>query len=322
MTRKHISMLLIALALVSSIMLLRQRGKSDALNGGLTIGILQTASHPALDAVRVGFMQAIREQMPKKVKFVERNAQGNVGSAHAIAQSFHADPEIKAIFAIATPALQAIAAVEKQKPIFFAAITNPQSLGVIHPTTNVTGSSDMINIPDTISMLKELVPQVKNIALIYNNAEPNSIFLIGEMKKELDRLNIAHLDMGVTHESDMLSAVDSALHKADVLLAPTDNTVASTIDLIAQKALHAKKPLIISDNLLIDHGALAARGIDYHVHGRQAAQRFMAVFNEGKKPRELPVGYAASGRIFVNQNTLKKLSVSIPAHLEPTVVRR
>lgn len=262
----------------------------------------------------------MKEQMPKQpIEYVVQNAQGNINNAHTIAQSFHADNDINMMFAIATPALQAAAAVETQKPIIFGAITDPRGLGVIHAKSNVTGSSDMINIPDTISMIKELIPEARTVALIYNNAEMNSVTMAASMKKELKKMGLEALDVGVTNEADLLPAVTSALSKADVLLAPTDNTIASAINLIAQQALQAKKPLIVSDNMLVEKGALAARGIDYKTNGKLAAQRAIAIIKNGTKPAELPVAYATSGRIFVNKQTLEALNIQIPTSLEDQV---
>lgn len=317
--KKQVFTFLIIIALVGSFIILKRKSTKEVGNNMITIGILQTASHPALDAVREGFIQELQNSMPKDVEFIVHNAEGNIANAHVSAQSFHNDNAINAIFAIATPALQAAASVEKHKPIIFGAITDPRALGVISPTTNVTGASDMINVPDTIAMIKELVPTAKTVGLIYNNAEMNSVMMVNSMKKELAKEGLKVLDFGVTNEADLLPALTSALAKADVLLAPTDNTVACAITLIAQQALQAKKPLFVSDNLLVEKGALAARGIDYKTNGKLAAQRAVAILKQGKKPGELPVAYATSGRIFVNKQTAQALNLQIPKSLEDNV---
>ncbi len=316
-TKRHLIALVVLAAFIGIFALLKLRVRKEN-NNGITIGILQTASHPALDAVREGFMQEIKNDLPD-VEFVVQNAQGNINNAHAIAQSFHANDHINAIFAIATPALQATASIEKQKPIVFAAVTDPKALHLELQNSNITGVSDMINVPNTITMLKELVPTAKTVALIYNNAEINSATLAKSMKKELEAQGLQAIDFGVTSEADILPAVTTALSKADALLAPTDNTVASTIELIAKQALAAKKPLLVSDNLLVAKGALAARGVDYKAIGQQAAQQMSAILKDGKKPYELPIGYAISGRIFINKQTLENLNLHIPASLEDQV---
>lgn len=309
----------IILAFTFSFIILKYKGKQSLNDDFITIGIIQTASHPALDAAREGFVGELQERLHKKIRFITKNAEGSINNATIIAQNFHHDNNIDAIFAIGTPALQAMTAIEKQKPIFFAAVTNPRALGVIYPDTNVTGNTDMINVPDTIDILKKFIPSANTIGIIYNNAEVNSATIVTEMKKELEKIGLKFIDYGITNESELLTAVETAINNSDVLLAPTDNTVASAIDFIAQKALSAKKPLIVSDNLLVSKGALAARGIDYKTSGKKAAQRVISVLMQGKKPHELPLGYATTGRIFVNKKTLDALGLQIPQELKDSV---
>jgi putative ABC transport system substrate-binding protein len=280
----------------------------------LTIGILQTASHPALDAARQGFMDTLPVLLKQKVDFVVRNAQGDITAAHTIAQQFHADPQIAGIFAIATPALQAIAAVETIKPIFIAAVTDPHALGLMSYQTNLCGSSDMINVPLLIEAITQILPQVKTVAILYNPAEANASLLVPYMKRELDKYSIGSVDVGIHNQADLPTAVASALTKADALLTPTDNTVASAISFIATQALKAKKPLIVSDNLLVQQGALMARGINYYQNGAEAARCAQLVLGSQRRPSELPITTAAGDTIVINRNTAQQLGIVIPTY--------
>src|SRR5436190_7684961 len=105
-----------------------------------TIGILQTASHPALDAARQGFIDEIQSQVNDKVNFVINNGQGSISTIHTIAQQFHAKQDIDGIFAIATPAVQAMVSIEKEKPICIAAVSVTPALFLSEK--NVCGVSD------------------------------------------------------------------------------------------------------------------------------------------------------------------------------------
>src|SRR5258708_16922137 len=75
-------------------------------NSLLKIGILQTASHPALDAAREGFIDTLNAHLGNNVEYVVYNAQGSIVTAHTIAEHLHADDSINAVYAIATPTLQ------------------------------------------------------------------------------------------------------------------------------------------------------------------------------------------------------------------------
>ncbi len=313
--KKMILIIVIIITVVTSFIIIKRTKKTGSPTA-LTIGILQTASHPALDASRDGFIEELKNKMGNNIEFITQNAQGSVAQSHAIAQQFHANKNITGFFAIATPAAQAMSALEKEKPIFIAAVTDPNALGLLHPTTNVCGVKDMINVKAEIEMLTQLIPHAKTIGLIYTSGETNSIALTQQMQAELEAQGLNPVSFAISNESDIQAIVELACRKTDVILAPTDNTIASAISLIAEITIKNKKPLIVSDNMLVKFGALAARGVDYKASGKKAAQIAYEVLVNKKKPHELPVEQAQSEQIVINKNTLKTLELTIPESLK------
>lgn len=311
--------LLLAAAFVAAFILVRQR-KKQTTTAQYTIGILQIASHPALDAAREGFMEELKSMLGGDVAFVVQNAQGSVAQAHGIAQQFHANKNLCGFFAIATPAAQAMSAVEKKKPIFIAAVTDPHALGLVYETGNVCGVKDMINVGAEIEMMVQLVPTSKTVGLLYTSGETNSVIMAKEMRKQLEARGLTAVDFAISNESDMQAIAELACRKSDVILAPTDNTVASAISLLTSLTVKNKKPFIVSDNMLVKFGSLAARGVDYRTCGKQAAQIAYEVLVEGKKPYELPIKQADTKEIFVNETTLKALELTVPEILKDDVV--
>lgn len=285
-----------------------------------TIGILQTASHPALDATREGFVQELQDLMGGEIAFVVQNAEGSITNVHAIAHQFHVKKQYAGFFAIATPAAQSLATIEKERPIFIAAVSNPDSLGLIHPNTNVCGTKDMIDVKAGIDLLTQLVPNVKKIGLLYSSGETNSTVLVQNMREELEARGFTVAEFAMSNEADMQAMVESACAKVDVLLSPTDNMIGSAASAIASIALKYKKPFIVSDNMLVKEGPLAAHGVNYKAGGKRAAQIAYKALVEGKKPYEMPVEPIQDGSIFINQKTLDTLGLSIPEELKDRVV--
>lgn len=309
--KKTVFVVLIITALIVGVFIVK-RLKRSTTPARYTIGILQTASHPALDASREGFMQELQRTLNGSVAFVIQNAQGSVAQAHTIAQQFHANSAFSAFFTIATPATQAMGALEKKRPIFMCAVTDPAALGLMHATTNMCGTNDMIDVEAEIEMAKRLVPHAKTAALLYTSGETNSVILAERMRRELQLQNILPVDFAMSNESDIQAMVELACRKTDVIITPNDNTISSAITLVAGLALKYKKPLIVSDNMLVKHGALAARGVDYKASGVQTARIAYHVLVEGKKPYELPIETAQSEQIFINQQTLTTLGLTLP----------
>lgn len=316
--QKPVITLLILLTLLVGTVIVRRLEKSDR-SAKYTIGILQTASHPALDATLNGFMTELKNQFGDQVDVVVQNAQGSVANAQAIAQQYHANSRFNAFFAIATPATQALSSVEKSRPIVIAAVTDPKALGLTDPNTNVCGVSDMIDVGMTVDMISKLTPNAKKIGLIYTNGETNSTTLAKQMNEILLAKGFATNDFTISNETDVAAVADLASRKSDLILAPTDNTVASTINIIAKIALQQQKPLIVSDNLLVQYGPLAARGVSYENCGRLAGQITIQILLENKKPSDIGFIQAESSKIFINQQTAAKLGLTIPESLHDQV---
>ena len=310
MKRIIIVFILILLVVLSFIITTKKNKRSE-----ITIGILQTASHPALDASREGFINKMKSSLGEKVSFVIKNAQGLTTNIHTIAQSFSNDNSIDGIMAIASPAGQAIANTEKKKPIFITAITDPQGLGLIHDKTNVCGSSDSINIERIIELIPKFVKDVKNVGIIFNTGEISSSRMANDMSKSLAKIKINPILVGITNENDIPAATVRICRSSDAVISPIDNTIASAISFVGKKCIESKIPLFVCDNLLIEKGAFVSSGVNYNTCGKQAAKCALEVFIKNKKPSNLPILKQKSNDIFVNKNILRKLNLEIPKEL-------
>jgi putative ABC transport system substrate-binding protein len=306
--------------LVLGAIIIKKTVNRSEKNHTWTIGIIQTASHPALDAARDGFITSLQEKLGTDIGFTIRNGEGSINTLYAIAQQFHARQDIDAIYAIATPAAQAMASVENTKPIIIAAVTVAPELGISFDAPNICGVSDMINVRAEIEAMQQLLPHTHTVGIIFNTAETNAVATSKIMVTELNHAGYTPVTIGVASESDIEPAVISALRKVDALLAPTDNSIANAIALIADLARKAEKPLIVSDNMLVQHGPLMARGVDYHQAGVNAAHIALQLLIDHKKPYELPILGAESKNIFVNMRTAQALNVVIPETLKKYIV--
>ncbi len=277
----------------------------------LTIGILQTASHPALDAVCNGFMQEAEHLFNGQVTFVIRNAQGSIDAMQTIAQQFHHNGAIDGVFAIATPALQTMAHIEKRKPIFFAAVTDPAALNILEPETNITGITDMINPETSIATIKTVLPQVKTLGIVFSASETNSLILVKEFEKYSKEQGIKTRRIALSSEADVASAITHTASSIDALIAPTDNMVANTAPLIGKLAEKQKLPFIVSDNLLIAY-AFMSNGIDYAESGKNVAQQAYQVFGQKKHPYEVAITAPEETTPLLNKTVAQTLGITIP----------
>lgn len=284
------------------------------------IGISQIVEHSALDAARKGFIDALASKGFKDKDNIEiefQNAQGDMPTAQTIAQNFVSQRK-DLILAIATQSAQAAYNATKDIPILITAVTDPVSAGVIksldQPGTNVTGTSDAAPIDKQMELLKKLAPNAKKIGIIYNTSEANSEVQVDAAKRIAPEFGLEIVTAGVTTTNDVAQTLDSLLQKVDALYLPTDNTVVSSMPIVAAKTLAKKIPVIGAEGCQVDAGALATEGIDYYKLGFQTGLVAVDVLN-GKNPKDIPVTTLKDTELEINTDTAQKLGIEIPQDL-------
>ncbi|HHY71531.1 MAG TPA: ABC transporter substrate-binding protein, partial [Thermoanaerobacterales bacterium] len=254
-----------------------------------TIGISQFVEHPALDGARQGFIDGLKEagfEEGKNIDILLENAQADFPTTQTIANKLVSE-KVDLILAIATPSAQSAANVTKDIPILITAVTDPVEAGLVKsleiPETNVTGTTDMNPVREQLELLKEILPESKNVGVIYNAAEPNSVIQVNIAKTAAGKLELKILEATVANASEVYQAVQTLAGKVDAIYTPTDNTVASAISAIVKVANDEKIPIIGAERGHVDGGALATLGIDYYLLGKQTGLVASKVLN-GEDP--------------------------------------
>ena len=142
------------------------------------VGICQLVQHNALDAATQGFEDALTKEFGDNVKIDLQNAQGDSTTCATIVNGFVSN-NYDLIMANATPALQAAVSATSTIPILGTSVTDygtALSMDDFSGTTglNVSGTSDLAPLDQQEAMIKELVPDVKKVAIVYCSAEANS----------------------------------------------------------------------------------------------------------------------------------------------------
>lgn len=286
----------------------------------IKIGITQIVEHPALDASRQGFIDALKEKGFEDGKNIEidfQNAQGDQPTTQTIAQKFASD-KVDMIFAIATPTAQAAYNVTKDIPILITAVTDPVAAGLAEslekPGTNVTGTSDSVPIETQFDLLKKLVPNAEKVGVLYNTSESNSEIQVNNAKAAAPDFGLEIVSAGITNINDIPQSLSSLFGNMDVLYVPTDNMVASSMPIIADLCFKNNVPVIGSESGHVEQGALATTGIDYYKLGYQTGLVAVEVIG-GKKPAEVPITTLSEMQLVVNTDAAVKLNVTIPAEI-------
>ncbi|WP_462350515.1 ABC transporter substrate-binding protein [Fusobacterium varium] len=272
----------------------------------IEIGITQIVEHPSLDDVRKGVIDALKANGydENKININYKNAQGDFGTAQVIAQEYNNKSDV--IIAISTPSAQAAANNIKDKPIFFSAITNPESAGILRK--NVTGVSDKSPVKKQVELIEKLLPEAKNIGIVYNTSEQNSFYLTEEFTKAAKEKGYIVKVKGISNISEMASALDTLLPAIDVLYTSIDNTIASTYPLIVEKSNKADKPIIGATKSFVEQGALAVDGISDYQVGYQTGEMAARYLN-GEKIENIPYEVVEKSEMYINEDVAKRFGI-------------
>lgn len=239
-----------------------------------------------------------------KININYKNAQGDFGTAQVIAQEFNNISDV--IIAVSTPSAQAAVNNVKNKPVFFSAVVNPENAGILRK--NVTGVSDKSPVKKQVELIEKLLPEAKNIGIVYNTSEQNSFYLTEEFTKVAEEKGYTVKVKGISNISEMASALDTLLPTIDVLYTSIDNTVASTYPLIVEKSNKANKPIIGATKSFADQGALAIDGISDYQVGYQTGE-MVAKYLNGEKIENIPYEVVEKSEIHINKDVAEKFGI-------------
>lgn len=294
-----------------------EKEKTEVVN----IGISQLLEHDALNKAKEGFIDALAEKGYKdgeKIKVDFQNAQGEMTNAQTIAQGFVADKK-DLLLGIGTNSAQALYNATKDTPILITAVTDPVDAGIAKSLekteTNVTGTTDALDLDLQFKLLKDLVPNAKRVGVLYTTSEANSEVQVKEIKEKAPEFGFEIVTAGVSTSNDVAQSLESIIDKVDVIYVPTDNIVVAAMPLIYQKTVAKKIPVIGSERGQVENGALATEGIDYYKLGYETGLMAVEII-EGKKPQEMPIKKAIEFSPTINEDTATALGILLPKELK------
>lgn len=289
---------------------------TDAADGKTyKIGILQLTQHPALDKANEGFIAAL-DDAGISYTVDQQNASGDQPTCQTIAEKLVNDGN-DLIYAIATPAAQAVAGMTKDIPVVISAVTDPAESGLVAdnaaPGGNVTGASDLTPVADQISLLKQLIPDAKTVGVLYCSAESNSAIQAEMAREACEENGLEAIDFTVSSTNEIQTVVESMVGKVDAIYAPTDNTIANGMATVAMIANDNGLPTICGESGMVDAGGLATYGIDYYQLGYMAGEMAVDILVNGTNPGDIPVGYLSADKceFAVNEETAAKLGIDV-----------
>lgn len=202
-------------------------------------------------------------------------------------------------------------------PIVFAVAIDPVGTGLVaslaKPGGNVTGLSlQAANLAGKrIELLREVVPQLRQLAIIFNAGNAQPVLEMEETQAAARALGLAVTPLEIRNASDIAPAFDAVKGQTDALYVAIDQLMVANLPRILTLALGARLPTIFSTRDFVHAGGFMSYGPNYTDLFRRSADYVDKILH-GAKPGDIPVEQPTRFALVVNLTTAKALGLTIP----------
>jgi putative ABC transport system substrate-binding protein len=188
------------------------------------------------------------------------------------------------------------------------------------PGGNVTGVS--LLAPDLagkrLALLKELIPSVTNVALLWNPDDPTVHLSVEESKAAAARLLLTLQILETREAGAIQGAITAAANERTqaLVLMPTP-LYDGQAQQIAELAMSMRLPTVHFSKHAVQRGILMSYGPDLLATIRRQAY-FVDRILKGAKPADLPVEQPTTFELAINLKTAKVLGLAVPSTLLTT----
>lgn len=282
------------------------------------VAITQIVDHPALNLAYKGILDELHDagyQEGENFQLIHENAHGNINVAHQIAgKLINQKPAV--MVGISTPSAQSLKAHnEAGIPIVFTSVTDPLAANLVediqHPGGSVTGAMEQTPWAEILALLPDVKKDIKNIGIIYNAGEANSVRDVKILKK-LSPYNL--VEATVQNSGEIKPAIEKLSKKVDLILMSSDNTVWSALGTIGQVAMHHKVPTVTTVPSATKDGIMLAYGIAQYDLGREAGKKVIQIL-EGQPVADIPVTSPKKLTLAIRTDISKKIGLELSEEL-------
>ncbi|MGZ3411167.1 MAG: ABC transporter substrate-binding protein [Xanthobacteraceae bacterium] len=224
------------------------------------------------------------------------------------------------IIVTAGGAVAAAKQVTSTIPIVFALANDPVGIGLVaslaRPGGNVTGLSQQATdlAGKRIELLRELVPDVRRLAILGNAGYPAVLLEVGEVQETARRLGLDVVTSEIRRSEDIAPAIDALNRRVQAIYVVSDPLTGSNRAQINNLALSAHIPTIHGIREYAEAGGLVSYGPSIPDLFRRAAELVDKILR-GAKPADLPVEQPTKFELVVNLKTAKALGLDVPPML-------
>jgi len=196
--------------------------------------------------------------------------------------------------------------------------TDPVEAGYVEslarPGGNLTGLTTLVAElgGKRLELLKEAVPKLARVAVLYDPASPNNVLELKEVQTAAGALKFT-IQPWEVRDTDSFDRIFAAIGKQrpDGLYVISSPLMNANRERIANFAIKSRLPSVFSDKATVDAGGLMFYGADLsHIYRRVAT--YVDKILKGAKPADLPVEQPTKFELVINLKTAKQIGLTIP----------
>jgi putative ABC transport system substrate-binding protein len=221
-----------------------------------------------------------------------------------------------------TPTTTALLQQTRTIPIVFAIVGDPIGSGFVasfaRPGGNVTGFnvSEPTQSGKWVELLKEVVPRVARVAILFNPASATyAEYWLKPFKAAAAAFAVEAIAAPVRDgsELDSVFAAQAREPNSGLIAMPDSFTDANRVE-ITSLAARYRLPAVYPYRHFAEVGGLLSYGVDQNDNFRRAAGYVDRIL-KGEKPSELPVQAPVKFELVINLKAAKALGLEVPAQL-------
>ena len=202
----------------------------------------------------------------------------------------------------------------KNPPIVFSMVLDPVESGLVsaleNQAENMTGVYLKIGMEEQFKKLKEMVPDLKTIGMLYD------VKKMERMKQEAlevaQKLDLNLIAEAIYNPSEINRSLEYVLKNSDALWAGIDPLIYTpqSAQYIILETLRRKVPFMAFSSNYVQAGAFLALECDYTDIGRQTGELALSIL-EGQEARTLPIQKPRITKAIFNKNTAELIGIDV-----------
>jgi putative ABC transport system substrate-binding protein len=285
----------------------------------VTIGAPNTPS-PTYEAYKLG-LQTLGYSEGKNIVIERRYAEGRLDRMAPFVQEF-VQQKVDLILGVNNVIIRAAKAATKTIPIIMISSVDPVAARYVQsfarPGGNITGLAWLNRDVSAkrIELLKELLPQLSRVAILWDADAPGPIVAFKEYSAAADAFHLDLRSLEVRGPApDFASALNLAKKaNSDAVIVVGNPVMSQNLKSLFPLITKNRLPSMTEEDRYVEGGGLISYGASLADLYRRAAEYTVAVL-KGAKPADLPVKLASKFDIFVNLKTAKQIGLVIPQHI-------